>query len=128
MNIDNLRTVTGAVTNADATLGSAVPVDFTRYIYRIRFISTVGAQQLQVGKRENGAAGTTNIDTIQTAVPNEMITDPDELKEDAAPLYVIKGGPSRGASATSPPSTSLVRMATTVGAGIVTYWYEDVEG
>lgn len=127
MEIDELKSVTAAVGLVEATIGSAVPVDMTRYIYRVRFISTPGAQQLLVGKRENGAGGTTNIDTIQAAVPLEMITDPDELKSDAAPLYVIKGGPSRGSTATVPPSTSLVRMATSVGAGIVTYWYVDAE-
>lgn len=127
MERDELLSVTGAVGLVEATLGSAVPVDRVRYIWRIRFISTVGAQQLLVGKRENGAVGTTNIDTLQAAVPLEMITDPDELKEDAAPLYVIKGGPSGGVTATVPPSTSLVRLATTVGAGIVTYWYSDSE-
>lgn len=128
INRDELRTVTGAVGLAEVTIGNPVPVDMVRFIYRIRYISTfAGPNQLQIGSRENGAVGTTALDFLQSAVIDEMITDPDELKEDAAPLYVIHGGPSRGTTATVPPSTSLVRFLTDAGAGIVTYWYLDKE-
>ena len=128
MRLDELKTATAPVTVADATVGSAVPVDFVRNIYRVRFINSfAGANQLLIGSRENGAGVTANLDTLQAAVTLEMITDPDELKEDAAPLYVVSGGPSRGPSAAVPPATSLVRMATSAGNGIVTYWYTDEE-
>ncbi|MFA6358891.1 MAG: hypothetical protein WCY09_09575 [Candidatus Omnitrophota bacterium] len=127
MERDEILSFTGAVAAADATFGSAIPVDVTRYIWRIRWISNLGAEQLLVGRRENGAGATTNIDTLDARVPGQQ-QDPEELHEDSAPLYVIRGGPSRGQTATVPPSTSLFRLATTVGAGTVTIWYTDSKG
>lgn len=129
MNKDALKTVVVTVTNADATVGPVIPVDMVRYVYRIRFTNLAGgAQLLTIGKRENGAGATTIVDYIQTAVTLEMFTDPDEIKEDSAPLYTIFGGPSRGSTATAPPSTSLVRAVTDQAAGgYLTLWYEDEE-
>jgi hypothetical protein len=126
LNRDELKSVTAAV-GAEATIGTAVLQNMRRFIYRIRFVNgAVGVNTLLVGKRENGAGATTNLDTIQTVVPNEMVTDPDEFKEDSAPLYVIDGPPGNVAVAVG--FLSLVRMATGGGAGapgIVTYWYVD---
>jgi hypothetical protein len=126
MERDELKTVTGAVGLAEATIGNPVPVDKVRFIYRIRWISNSGSELLLIGSRENGAGATTNIDTLDAEVPGPQ-TDPDGLHEDSAPLYSIHGGPSRGSTAANPPATSLVRFQTTVGAGIVTYWYTDEE-
>lgn len=120
---DELQEVSGAV-GADATIGTLIPQNMVRFIYRIKFINNgVGANQLVLGKRENGAGATTDIDTVQAAVANEMIFDPDELEEDAVPLYKIYGAPGNVAVAPN----SAVRARTTAGAGIFTYWYVDKE-
>ena len=127
MNRDEIRVATGAVATgapAEVTVGSAVPQNFRRFIYRIKFINGgVGANQLLLGKRENGAVGTTAIDTIQAAVTNEVITDPDDLKEESAPLYTVDGPPGNVPVAVA--FNSLLRAYTTAGVGIFTYWYVD---
>lgn len=126
MNRDELKTATGAVAGADQTLGASIPQNMRRFIYRLRFTNLgAGANQLLVGKRENGAGATTNIDTLQAQVPGDF-TDPEELHEDSAPLYTIDGPPGNVPVALA--SQSLVRFATTAGAAIVTYWYIDEPG
>ena len=124
LNRDELKIAFAATVGADQTVGSAIPVNMRRFIYRVRFDNlAAGLNTLVVGKRENGAVGTTVIDTLTANVTGDY-TDPEELHEDSAPLYVIDGGPSGGATATTPPSTSLVRFASP-GTGNVTYWYVD---
>ncbi len=127
INRDELKTVTGAVplgVGAEVTLGPPILINTRRFIYRVKFINLgAGVNALVLGKRENGALITVNVDTIQAVVPNEMVTDPDELKEDAAPLYVIDGGPT--GTALIPGATSLVRVYGDIAAGICTYWYLD---
>lgn len=128
INRDELKTVTAAVGLAEVTVGSVIPRGMRRFIYRIKFINQFGgANQLAIGKRENDAPGTTPIDYVQAAVPLEMIPDPDELKENAAPLYVIDGGPGNVAPVLPLTATSIVRAVTNGGAGIFTYWYLDAE-
>ncbi len=125
INRDELRVDTVAVNVAEVTVGNAIPQDMRRFIYRVKFINLVaGPNQLTIGKRENGAAGTTVVDYLQAAVVDEMITDPDDIDDDNMPLYVIDGGPSRGPTAAA-PGTSIVRAVTDAGAGIFTYWYID---
>ncbi|MBU2060178.1 MAG: hypothetical protein KKB38_20905 [Gammaproteobacteria bacterium] len=124
INRDELKTVTGAIAGADQTLGSAIPQNMRRFIYRVRFINLgVGVNQLLIGKRENAAGATTNIDTLESNVAGEMITDPDELHDDSAPLYVVDGPPGNVPVAVG--FNSLVRVATSAAAGIATYWYVD---
>jgi hypothetical protein len=129
MNRDELRTVTGAVPVGvinvnDITLGTAVPQNMRRYIYRVKFISQfAGPNQFTLGKRENGAAVTTIVDYLQTVVLDEMVVDPDEVKEDAAPLYTIDGPPGNVPVAAA--LLSLVRIVASAGVGLFTYWYID---
>jgi hypothetical protein len=125
INGDELKVVTGAVTAADATIGTVVPNNMRRRIYRVKFINTfAGVNRLIIGKRENGAVGTTPIDYIQTAVPNQMECDPEDLLDDSAPLYTIEG-PAQGVGIT-PVGTSVVRAQCSAGGtGFFTYWYID---
>jgi hypothetical protein len=125
MNRDQLKTVTAAVTAVEATIGTVVPVNMRRFIYRTKFISTFnGGNLLTLGKRENGAGGTTVIDYIQTAVLNQMETDPDELEEDAEPLYIVEGPASN--FLITPVGTSVVRAVCSAGGtGFLTLWYID---
>jgi len=125
MDRSELKTVTAAVTAAEATIGTVVPNNMRRYIYKIKFINTINAANLfTLGKRENGAGATTTIDQIQTAVQHQMETDPDVLYEDSAPLYIIEGPAS--SDAITPVGTSLVRGACSgAGTGFITLWYVD---
>lgn len=124
MNRDELKVVTSAVTAADATVGSVVPANMRRFIYRVKFVNTfAGPNLLTIGKRENGAGATTVIDRVQTAVLDQMETDPDALFEDSAPLYTIEGPAS--SAAITPVGTSIVRAQCSAASGFFTYWYLD---
>ncbi len=129
LNRSELKTVSVPVGLVEVTVGSAIPPNMSRYIYRAKFINSfAGPNQLLIGSRENGAVGTTNLDTIQAAVQFEEIYDPDELHEDSAPIYTIHGGPAQTIPApAAAPATSLVRAATTAGVGILTLWYLDAD-
>lgn len=96
---DDLKTQVVTVTIADANVGSAVPANMRRFIYKIKAtnLHTI-ANLLTLGKRENGAGATTDIDYVQFALQYDIWNDPDELKEDAAPLYVIEGKGATGDS------------------------------
>jgi hypothetical protein len=99
MNRDDLKTTFQAITAVDALVGSAVPENMRRFIYKIKAQNTsAGAAELTIGKRENGAGATTVVDQINFAVPSENWLDPEELKEDSMPLYIIEGKGSTGDS------------------------------
>lgn len=118
MRKDALRTEVATITTADADVGSAVPQNMRRYIYRVKANNQHnGANLLTLGKRENGAGATTTIDYLQMTSHYETLTDPDELKEDAAPLYIVEG---KGAS-----GNSYLRAVTDNGNAYLTIWYED---
>jgi len=125
LNRDQLKTVTMAVTAADATIGSNVPVNMRRFIYRTKFINTLnGDNLLTLGKRENGAGATTVVDYIQAAVQYQMEVDPEELHDDSAPLYVVEG-PAQNPLIT-PVGASVVRaQCSALGTGFLTLWYID---
>ena len=96
---DDIKTTVATVTTADANVGSAIPQNMRRFIYRIKAINIhTGANLLTLGKREDGAGVTTTIDYVQFATQYEIFPDPDELKEDSAPLYVIEGKGTTGDS------------------------------
>jgi hypothetical protein len=108
----------------EVTVGSPIPQNHRRFIYRVKFINSVaGPNAVSLGKRENGAGVTTAVDVIQAAVVNEVVEDPEELMENSAPIYVIDGPP--GQIPVVAGNNSLVRAYTDNGAGIFTYWYID---
>ena len=87
MKLDALRTVVATVTNADANVGLAIPANMRRAIYKIKATNLfAGINLLTLGKRENGAGATTVMDYIQAVLQYDIWNEPDELKEDAAPL------------------------------------------
>jgi len=131
MDVSELRTAVAAValgvinTGSDVVFGLAIPQNMRRFVYRVKFINTfAGVNQLVIGKRENGAAATTIVDYVQAAVVNEMNTDPDNLTEDSAPLYIIEGPPGNVATA----ATSFIRAFCSAGGGLLTLWYADRPG
>lgn len=99
LNRDDLKTEVATIGAADANVGSAIPQNMRRFIYAIKAINIFnGANLLTIGKRENGAGATTIIDYVQAANQYDIWKDPDELKEDSAPLYIVEGAGAAGAS------------------------------
>ncbi|MBA7499970.1 hypothetical protein ES703_35378 [subsurface metagenome] len=123
LNRDDLKTwvtpVATPITTGDANVGSAIPQNMRRFIYAIKAINLhTGANLLTLGKRENGEAVTTTaIDYIQFSTQYETQKDPDELKEDSAPLYIIEGAGTGGAS--------YMRAVVGSGTAYLTIWYID---
>ena len=118
MNRDELRTQTAQVTTVDADFGSAIPANMRRYIYAIKVVNEYGGNNLlTLGKREDGASSTTVVDYWQAATQYELLVHPDELKEDALPLYVVEGKGSTG--------DSYLRAVTDLGNAYLTIWYVD---
>lgn len=119
---DELRTVTATITTTEGNVGSAVPQNMRRFIYKIKATNEHAiANLLTLGKRENGVLVTTVIDRIRWATQYEIWNDPDELEEDATPLYIVEGAGAAG--------TSFLRAVTslmTAGIGAyLTIWYVD---
>ncbi len=83
-----------AVTAAEADIGSDVPVNMRRYIYRVKVQDDSGAPNLVELKSQLGIAAAVVVDQFRLAVADETYVDPDELKEDALPLYIIEGSTS----------------------------------
>lgn len=89
-----LNSVVGTVTNAvgGVAFGSAVPANMRRYIYKIKTANQfAGPNQLQFGHQTAPAAGVI-LDYIEHAVQYDMWNDPDELREDALPIYILPAG------------------------------------
>jgi len=122
MKLDALKTWTvplPGVSNVDAAVGSAIPANMRRCIYKVKATNLfAGANRLTLGKRENGAVGTTVMDYIQTALIYDIWNDPDELKEDSAPLYIVEGAGTTGAS-------TIRALCSAAGNFYLTIWYED---
>jgi hypothetical protein len=125
INRDELKTVTMAVTAVDTQIGTVVPQNMRRFIYRTKFVNTLnGGNLLAIGKRENGAGATTVIDRIQAAVLNQMETDPEELHEDSAPLYTIEG-PAQNFLIVPVGTSTVWAQCSAGGTGFLTLWYLD---
>jgi len=71
------------------SLGSKIPSNMRRYVYRIRTTNQdAAANKLTIAR---GPAGSeVAIDYIQAALQYEIYLDPDELKVDAAPIYIFE--------------------------------------
>lgn len=110
-----LNSALGTITNAGIAFGSHVPANMRRYIYKIKTANQfAGANQLQFGYQTAVPANVV-LDYIEHAVQYDMWNDPDELREDALPIYIIPAG--------SQPWG----MASAVGNIYVYILYEDSE-
>jgi len=118
---EDLRTVHATVTTAEANIGSAVPQNYRRYIWKVKAINAYnGENLLTLGKREDGAGATTTIDQIAFATKYETWEDPDsEITEESIPLYIIEGKGETG--------DSYLRAVTDNGNAYLTIWYTDEE-
>lgn len=87
-----LNSVVGTITNAGVAFGSHVPANMRRYIYKIKTANQfAGANQLQFG-HQTAVPANVVLDYIEHAVQYDMWNDPDDLKEDALPIYIIPAG------------------------------------
>ena len=87
-----LNSVLGVVTNAGVAFGSHVPANMRRYIYKIKTANQfAGANQLQFG-HQTAAPANVILDWIEHAVQYDMWNDPDDLREDALPIYIVPAG------------------------------------
>lgn len=78
---------------ADGVFGTTVPTNMRRYIYKIKTANQfAGPNQLDLGHSDDAGVTHTTLDYIEHAVQYEMWNDPDELKEDSLPIYIIPGG------------------------------------
>lgn len=118
LNRDDLKTAVATIVAADGNVGSDIPQNMRRFIYAIKATNIfAGANLLTIGKRENGAGATTIIDYVQAATQYETWKDPDELKEDSAPLYIIEGKGDTG--------DSYLRAEASGASFYLTIWYID---
>lgn len=85
-----LQTQQATATTGDNVFGTAVPANMRRYIYKIKTNNRyAGANQLEIGYSHDSGSNHTTLDYIDHATQYEMWNDPDELKEDALPIYII---------------------------------------
>ena len=90
---EGLQQFEAQITAAGVVFGTVVPANQRRYVYRIKTANQfAGANQLQFGFDTGGVP--TVIDFIEHAAQFDMWIDPDELKEDALPIYIIAAGNS----------------------------------
>lgn len=88
-----LQTQFGTAAAVGAVLGTQVPDNMRRYIYRIKTNNQVaGANQLYLAYTDDAGVTLYDIDYIDHALQHEMVVDPDELTEDSLPIYIIPGG------------------------------------
>jgi len=90
MNKQSLRTAVVVANNAAyQSLGTAIPANMRRYVYRIKTVNQIaGLNELTLAR--GPAAAEVPIDYIAAVTQNEVYIDPDELKEDSAPIYIFE--------------------------------------
>jgi len=88
-----LQTLQGTATTVAGVLGEEVESNMRRYIYKLKTANQhAGANQLTLGYSDDDGASFTLLDYIEHATQYEMWNDPDVLKEDALPIYIIPAG------------------------------------
>lgn len=127
MKLDALKTVTvplPGVSNVEADVGSAIPANMRRCIYKIKATNLfAGVNRLTLRKIENGGAVVT-IDYIQAVLIYDIWNDPDELKEDSAPLYIVEG-PVVTPTVPAVGASHVRAVCSAAGNFYLTLWYED---
>jgi hypothetical protein len=92
VNKQSLKTAVITANNAAyQSLGTAIPANMRRYIYRIKTVNLIaGLNELTLAR--GPAASEVAVDYLPAATQNEVYIDPDELKEDSAPIYIFEAG------------------------------------
>jgi len=71
---------------------SVVPANMRRYIYRVKVQDDSAAPNLVELKKQILPAAAEVVDQFRLVLASESYVDPDELKEDALPLYILEAG------------------------------------
>jgi len=90
-----LNSASGTLTNAALgnVVGTVVPANTRRYIYKLKVNNEVaGANELIFGYSADNGVTLTELDRIPFQVVGGIWNDPDELSEDALPIYIIPAG------------------------------------
>jgi len=91
-----LNSALGTITNAalGIAFGSHVPANMRRYVYKIKTANQfAGPNQLEFGHEDAATPVVQHVlDYIDHALEHDMWNDPDELREDALPIYIIPAG------------------------------------
>lgn len=90
MKKQSLRTAIITANNAAyQSLGTAIPANMRRYVYRIKTVNQLaGLNELILAR--GPAAAEVPIDYLPAATENEVYIDPDQLKEDSSPIYIFE--------------------------------------
>jgi hypothetical protein len=88
-----LQSQRGTATSSGGVIGTEVASNMRRYIYKLKTANQyAGANQLTLGYSDDEGSSSTTLDYIEHAVQYDMWNDPDDLKEDALPIYIIPSG------------------------------------
>jgi len=88
-----LQPLQATATIAGAVAGTEVAANMRRYIYKLKTSNQfAGPNQLEIGYSDDGGLTYTTLDYIDHAAQYDMWNDPDELKLDSAPIYIIPAG------------------------------------
>lgn len=90
-----LNSAVGALTNVAAgnVIGSVVPANMRRYIYKLKVNNeVVGPNELVFGHSVDNGVTLIELDRIPFQVVGGIWNDPDELTDDALPIYIIPAG------------------------------------
>jgi len=99
---------------ATGVIGTLVPANMRRYIYRIKTNNQfAGANQLRLGYSPLVVA-ITDLDYIDHVLQHDMWLDPEVLLDDAAPIYIV-------------PAGNYIYVITDAGDCYVHFLYEDSE-
>lgn len=87
-----LNSAIGDIAIGGTSFGTTVPTNMRRYIYKIKTVNRFAGLNLLSFGHKTGAAAAVILDHIGHATEYEMWNDPDEVKEDSAPIYILPAG------------------------------------
>lgn len=91
MNKQDLRTAILVANNgAYGSIGTQIPADMRRYVYRIRAMNLFAGANLLTVARGPALAEVVIDNTIQAMLLGDIWNDPEELTEASLPLYIFE--------------------------------------
>lgn len=88
-----LQTQRGTATTAGGVIGTEVASNMRRYIYKLKTSNQYnGANQLTLGYSDDEGSTSTTIDYIDHALKYDSWDEPDDLREDSLPIFIIPAG------------------------------------
>ena len=80
------------VPTSEADIGTVVPANMRRYIYRVKVQEDSGEINRVDLKKQIPPADTEIVDQFRFTTGHETYIDPKQLTEDALPLYILEAG------------------------------------